>query len=202
MNAARQQGIRLYEKSQGKPGFNDTNYVFLSFVTRHLPTGVVGLVIAVIFAAAMSASSGEVNSLATVTVIDIYKRHMRQDAADRHYLLVSRLATVFWGLYAVAFAQYARNLGSLIEAVNMVGSLFYGTLLGVFTLAFFFKRVGGTAAFTGMLAGEAAILSTARFTSISFLWYNVIGALVVIGSGLVLSIGSRNSEVSARESTP
>jgi len=180
MTAARQEGIKLYEKAQGKPGFNDTNYIFLSFVTRYLPTGIVGLVIAVIFAAAMSASSGEVNSLATVTVIDIYKRHIRQDADDRHYLLVSRLATVFWGLYAVMFAQYARNLGSLIEAVNMVGSLFYGTLLGVFTLAFFFKQVGGTAAFIGMLVGEGAILATARFTNISFLWYNVIGALVVI----------------------
>jgi Na+/proline symporter len=185
MTAARQEGIKLYEKSQGKPGFNDTNYIFLSFVTRYLPTGIVGLVIAVIFAAAMSASSGEVNSLATVTVIDIYKRHVKQDGSDRHYLMVSRLATVFWGLYAVMFAQYARNLGSLIEAVNMVGSLFYGTLLGVFTLAFFFKRVGGTGAFVGMLVGEAAILSTARFTNISFLWYNVIGALVVIAAGLV-----------------
>jgi Na+/proline symporter len=186
MTAARQQGIQLYEKSQGKPGFNDTNYIFLSFVTRYLPTGIVGLVIAVIFAAAMSASSGEVNSLATVTVIDIYKRHVKQDGSDRHYLMISRLATVFWGLYAVMFAQYARNLGSLIEAVNMVGSLFYGTLLGVFTLAFFFKGVGGTGAFVGMLVGEAAILSTARFTNISFLWYNVIGAVVVVVVGNVV----------------
>jgi Na+/proline symporter len=187
MAAARQDGIKLYEKAQGKPGFNDTNYIFLSFVTRFLPAGVVGLVIAVIFSAAMSSSAGEVNSLATVTVIDIYKRHVRRDATDGHYLLISRCATVFWGLYAVVFAQYARNLGSLIEAINMVGSLFYGTLLGVFTLAFFFKRVGGTAAFVGMLVGEAAILSTALFTDISFLWYNVIGAVVVVGVGNVMA---------------
>lgn len=183
MTGARQDAIKLYEKSQGKPGFNDTNYVFLSFVTRYLPTGVVGLVIAVIFAAAMSSSSGEVNSLATVTVIDIYKRHIKQDGNDHHYLMVSRLATVFWGMYAVMFAQYARNLGSLIEAVNMVGSLFYGTLLGVFTLAFFFPRVGGNGAFFGMIVGEAAILSAAKFTNISFLWYNVIGALAVVTIG-------------------
>jgi Na+/proline symporter len=182
MTAARAQGIKLYEAEQGKPGFNDTNYIFLSFVTRYLPTGIVGLVIAVIFAAAMSSSSGEVNSLATVTVIDVYQRHIRQGASDRHYLLVSRLATVFWGFYAVAFAQYARHLGSLIEAVNMVGSLFYGTLLGAFTLAFFFPKVKGTAAFTGMLVGEAAILSAAAFTGISFLWYNVIGAVVVVAA--------------------
>ena len=185
--AARKQGIQLYEKAQGTSGFNDTNYVFLSFVTSHLPVGIIGLVIAVIFSAAMSSSSGEVNSLATVTVIDVYKRHIRPDASDRHYLWVSKLATVFWGLYAVAFAQYARNLGSLIEAVNMVGSLFYGTLLGAFTLAFFFKRVGGTAAFMGMLVGEASILATAKFTSVSFLWYNVIGALVVVATGVIVS---------------
>jgi Na+/proline symporter len=145
------------------------------------------LVIAVIFSAAMSASSGEVNSLATVTVIDIYKRHIRAGASDGHYLLVSRLATVFWGVYAMVFAQYARTLGSLIEAMNMVGSLFYGTLLGVFALAFFFKRVKGTGAFWGMLAGEAAILSVARFTNITFLWYNVIGATVVVVAALIVN---------------
>jgi Na+/proline symporter len=187
MTAARAQGIKLYEASQGKAGFNDTNYVFLSFVTSHLPIGVIGLVIAVIFSAAMSSSSGEVNSLATVTVIDLYKRHFRPDATDGHYPMISRLATVFWGLYAVMFAQYARNLGSLIEAVNMVGSLFYGTLLGVFVLAFFCKSVGGTAAFVGMLVGECAILSTAKFTDVSFLWYNVIGAVVVVAVGNVIA---------------
>ena len=95
----------------------------------------------------MSAISGEVNSLATVTVIDIYKRHLYRSGNDRHYLLASRLATAFWGLYAVMFAQFGKNLGSLIEAVNRLGSLFYGSLLGVFTLAFFFPRVGGTGAF-------------------------------------------------------
>ena len=189
MTAARQQGIKLYEKSQGKPGFNDTNYIFLSFVTRYLPTGYRRAGDRGYLRGGMSASSGEVNSLATVTVIDIYKRHIRQDASDRHYLLISRLATVFWGLYAVMFAQYARNLGSLIEAVNMVGSLFYGTLLGVFTLAFFFKRVGGHARrLSGCWSGEAAILSTAQFTNISFLWYNVIGAVVVIATGLAFSM--------------
>ena len=188
LNAARQQAIALFEKAEGKKGFNDNNYVFLTFVTSYLPAGVVGLIIAVIFAAAMSASSGEVNSLATVTVIDIYKRHIRKQAPDRHYLLASRVATAFWGLYAVAFAQYGKNLGSLVEAVNLVGSFFYGSLLGVFTLAFGFRKVGGTAAFWGMAVGEAAILLVARFTNISYLWYNVIGAVVVIVTGLLLSV--------------
>jgi Na+/proline symporter len=196
LTAARGQGIAAYLSRSKEKAFNDTNYVFLTFVTHHLPAGVIGLVIAVIFSAAMSSSSGEINSLATVTVIDIYKRHIRGGASDRHYLLVSRIATVFWGLYAVAFAQYARTLGSLIEAMNMIGSLFYGTLLGVFTLAVFVKRANGTGAFFGMLAGEAAILSAARFTGISFLWYNVIGAAVVIAIGSLISfMGLQNIDL-------
>lgn len=187
IDQSRFQGARLYEKSQGKPGFNDTNYVFLSFVTKYLPAGLVGLVIAVIFAAAMSSSSGELNSLATVSVIDIYKRHLKPVATDAHYLLVSRIFTAFWGALAVVFAQYGRNLGSLVEAVNRVGSLFYPTLLGAFTLAFFFPRVKGGAAFWAMLAGEAIILLCAAFTDIAFLWYNVIGAVLVVLLGMGIS---------------
>ncbi|HWQ56987.1 MAG TPA: sodium:solute symporter [Bryobacteraceae bacterium] len=187
LDSARRQGALMVERATGEKNFHDTNYIFLSFVTRYVPAGIVGLVIAVIFAAAMSSISGEVNSLATVSVIDIYRRHVRRDATDRHYLTASRLLTAFWGLYAVAFAGWAKGLGSLIEAVNIVGSLFYGTLLGVFVLAFFFKRVGGNAAFAGMLAGEAAILAAFSLTGISFLWYNVIGCLVAIGAALALS---------------
>ena len=177
---ARQQAIQIAEQSQGGTTYNDTNYVFLSFVTRHLPVGLVGLIIAVIFAAAISSSSGEINSLATVSVIDIYKRHFRPAATDAHYLTVSRVVTAFWGLYAMFFAQYGKNLGSLVEVVNLVGSLFYGSLLGVFALAFFTTRITGTAAFWGMIAGEAAIFGAFLFTNISFLWYNVIGSVVVI----------------------
>ena len=189
---ARAEAISLAEAEQKGTKYNDTNYVFLSFVTRYLPAGVVGLIIAVIFAAAMSSSSGEINSLATVSVIDIYKRHIRPNATDKHYLAVSQGATAFWGLYAMFFAQYGKNLGSLVEVVNLVGSLFYGSLLGVFTLAFFTKRVTGTAAFWGMLAGEAAIFSAFFFSNISFLWYNVIGSVVVIGVALLFPRRSQN----------
>ena len=176
-------------------GDNDTNYIFLSFVTHYLPVGVVGLVIGVIFSAAMSAISGEINSLATVTVIDIYRRHFRQDAADRHYLIASRIATAFWGIYAAGFAALHKGFGALIEAVNQVGSLFYGGMLGVFVLAFFVKRVGGNGAFIGVLAGEAAIFAAAKFTNIAFLWYNVIGCVVVIGTGLAVSTVRRDRKV-------
>lgn len=174
-------------------GVNDTNYIFLSFVRKYMPAGVVGLLIAVIMAAAITSISGEVNSLATVSVIDIYKRHVRSDANDHHYLRVSQIATAFWGIYAVITAQYSRNLGSLIEAVNMVGSLFYGGLLGIFTLAFYFPRVGANAAFFGVIAGEIAIFTARSFTGISFLWYNVIGCAVVILTALAIEAIRRPS---------
>jgi len=190
VDGARSQGASLVAATGGERGFKDTNYIFLSFVTRYLPAGIVGLVIAVILAATMSSSSGEINSLATVSIVDIYKRHFRKGASDHHYLTASRVATAFWGAYAVAFAGFGKNLGSLIEAVNIVGSLFYGSLLGVFTLAFFFKRVTGTGAFCGMLAGEAAIFAAFSFTGISFLWYNVIGCVVVIVTATAVSFFS------------
>ncbi len=187
LDQARADGVRLVEKSSGTK-FNDTNYIFLLFVTRYMPAGVVGLIIAVVFVAATSSTAAEVNSLATVSVIDIYKRHIRKSGSDRHYLWASRIASAFWGCYVVAFAEYAlHRLGSLIEAVNMVGSLFYGGMLGVFVLAFAFPRVRGTAAFTGVLAGEAAIFYAHFATGISFLWYNALGCVVVVLTGLALS---------------
>jgi SSS family solute:Na+ symporter len=192
IDAARQSGVDLFEKSHSpaeiSPAkFNDTNYIFLSFVTKFFPVGIVGLVIAVIFTAAMSSSSGELNSLAAVSVMDIYRRHFRKDATDRHYLMASRLFTAAWGVWAVIFAQYAKYLGSLVEAVNQVGSFFYPVLLGVFILAFFFKGVRGSAAFWAMLAGECAILWCALFTKIAFLWYNVVGTFAVVVCGLLLA---------------
>jgi len=183
LDAVRGEAARLSgEKS------SDTNYIFLTFVTRYLPAGLVGLVLAVIFGAAMSVISGEINSLATVSVIDIYQRFFRAGESDRHYLWSSRLATLFWGGYAVFTANLGKQLQtSLIEAVNVVGSLFYGGLLGVFVLAFYFKSVGATPAFFGVLAGEAAIFACFFFTGISFLWYNVIGCAVVIATAWTLS---------------
>jgi Na+/proline symporter len=177
---------------------SDTNYIFLSFVTHYLPRGVIGLILGVIFTAAMSASSGEINSLATVTMIDVYQRHISKGRLDSHYLLASRIATVFWGAYAVAFANFAPGFGALIEAVNQVGSLFYGTMLGVFTVAFFMKRAGGAAAFWGVIVGQSVIFAVARFTPIAYLWYNVIGALVVIALAWTISRISPRPTLPAR----
>jgi Na+/proline symporter len=135
----------------------------------------------------MSASSGEINSLATVTVVDLYRRHFRPNASDHHHLLAARWATLFWGVYAVAFAGWGKRLGSLIVAVNVVGSLFYGSLLGCFVIAFALKKVRGTATFIGMIAGEAAIFWTFFHGGISYLWFNVIGCAVVVGTALLVT---------------
>jgi Na+/proline symporter len=187
LDAQRQVGRGIVEKLTGE-AFDDTNYIFLSFVKHYLPVGLIGLLIGVIFSASMGSTSGEINSLATVSVVDIYGRYIAPNRDDKHYLIASRVLTVFWGGFAVAFAALgARGFGALIERVNIVGSLFYGGMLGVFVLAFFFKRVRGTAAFWGVLVGEAAIFCSARFTSVSFLWYNVIGCVVVVVTALILT---------------
>ncbi|HWD98514.1 MAG TPA: sodium:solute symporter [Bryobacteraceae bacterium] len=187
VDKARQDAIGLYQRTSGDAAFNDTNYVFLSFVTKYFPAGFVGLVIAVILTAAMSSSSGELNSLAAVSVMDLYRQYFRPEASDRHYLIASRLLTAAWGAWAVMFAQFGKHMGSLVEAVNYVGSFFYPVLLGVFTLAFFFRKVQGGAAFRAMLTGEAVILLCFFFTHIAFLWYNVIGAIAVVLSGVIFS---------------
>ncbi|MCC6588270.1 MAG: sodium:solute symporter [Bryobacterales bacterium] len=184
----RQDQARFDAVRKKTPGDTDTNYIFLYFVTHYLPIGLAGLVLAVVFGAALTTSSGELNSLATVSVIDVYKRYINPAATDAQYLRVSRLGTAFWGVYAIASAQYAKNLGSLIEVVNMLGSLFYGGLLGVFVLAFYMPRVTGTPAFFGVLIGEAVIFWFKFNTNIAFLWYNVIGAVVVVVSALLLSL--------------
>ena len=178
--AAQQKVEAVRADAQKDSSESDTNYIFLSFVTHYLPHGLVGLILGVIFTAAMSASSGEINSLATVTMVDVYQRHISRGRSDSHYLLASRVATVFWGIFAVTFANYAQGFGALIEAVNLVGSLFYGSMLGVFTVAFFMKRADGAAAFWGVIVGQTVIFAVAFFTPIAYLWYNVIGALVVI----------------------
>jgi Na+/proline symporter len=185
-DAVRRQGAALVEQAGGG-AVNDTNYIFLSFVTRYVPAGMVGLILAVIFGATMTAISGEMSALATVSVIDFYKRRIRPGGADRHYMIASRVATLFWGCYAVISAQSVKRLGSLVEVVNILGSFFYGGMLGVFVLAFYFPRVGGRGAFWGALMGEAVIFACWYFTDIAFLWYNVIGSLVVVATGVAIS---------------
>ncbi len=166
---------------------NDVNYVFPSYVVSQLRGGLAGLVIAVIFAAAMSTLAGELNSLAAASMIDFYKRFVRPEAGAAHDLLVSRVFTAFWGLFAAAVALRAGQLGSAIEVVNRFGSYFYGSILGVFALAVLTPRAAARGAFYGLFAGMAAVFLVSRFTSIAFLWYNVVGALTVFVVGLVIT---------------
>jgi Na+/proline symporter len=191
-NGVRAGAVAIVKEFDAKP--NDTNYVFLNFVTHYMPAGLVGLVLAAVFFASMSSTASEWSALAATTVIDIQRRLVKRDADDRYYFISSKLATVFWGMFAIAFAQYAGQLGSLIEAVNRLGSLFYGTILGIFLLGFYFDRVGGTAAFVGALAGELVVLYCFYFTGIAYLWFNVIGALVVVTTALVITPFSGKSE--------
>jgi Na+/proline symporter len=187
MNEVRKRAGDLVKSETGKP-FNDVNYVFPTFVTTYAPAGVIGLIIAAIFAAAMSSISAELTALSTATVIDFYRRHFRKEAPDAHYLMVSKLATGFWGIFACIVALYAGRLGSLIEVVNKFGSYFYGSLLGVFVLAIGTKRATGTGAFFGLLAGIASVALVGNYSKISFLWYNVIGCAVVVVVGMLLSL--------------
>src|SRR5881227_364397 len=131
----------------------------------------------------MSASAGELNALATATIIDFYRRHFVKVGTDSHYLFVSKIATTFWGLFACVVAMYAANQGSLIEVVNRYGSFFYGSLLGVFILAILTKRATAAGAFYGLIAGMVVVLIVAFTTSIAFLWHNLIGAVVVVTVG-------------------
>src|SRR5581483_2780668 len=137
---------------------NDTNYVFLNFVTHFLPTGLIGLLIAIVFLASMGSTASALNSLASTSVIDIYKRTINPNASDKQNLLASRLATVFWGLFCIAMALYAGKMGNLLEAVNKLGSYIYGTILGVFVVAFYLKRIRGTSVFIAAVLTELIII--------------------------------------------
>jgi Na+/proline symporter len=203
-DAARKNAVDFVKKDN--KDFNDVNYVFPNFVLENMPIGVIGLIIAAIFAAAMSTISAELNALATATTIDFYRRLINPDAEDKQYLLVGKFATLGWGLFACVAAIYSTNLGSLIEVVNKFGSFFYGSLLGVFALAFLFPRARARGAFFGILCGILSIalihnyetianllgseflINKKDYFKIAFLWYNVIGCFVTIIAGYLISL--------------
>jgi SSS family transporter len=187
----RKQAAETIKKATNTTAFSDTNYVFPTFVTTYMPAGVVGLIIAAIFAAAMSSISAELSALSTATVIDFYRRHINTTATDTQYLRVAKLATGLWGIFACIVALYASRLGSLIEVVNKFGSYFYGSLLGVFVLALGTKRATGTGAFVGLFAGIASVALVSNYTNISFLWYNLVGCVAVFVVGIIVSLFTR-----------
>lgn len=186
MNSVRQKAVSLVKEVTGDQHYNDINYVFPTFVTTQLPIGLVGLIVAAIFAAAMSSISSELNALSTATVIDIYKRRLRSHKNDKHYLLVSKIATGIWGGFACLVANFAVTLGSLIEVVNRFGSFFYGSLLGVFVLAIGVRTSTSRGAFWGLITGMGVVATVALLTNISFLWHNVVGVVTVVCVGFAL----------------
>ncbi len=190
----------LLKKADPDFKVKDTNYVFLTWVMDYLPIGIVGLIIALIFSAAMSSTSGELNALATTTSVDFYRRLFNKEANEKQQVLISKLLTVAWGCIAISFALVARLFDNLIEMVNVLGSLFYGTILGIFIVAFFIKKVKGNAVFWSALIAEAIVLMIhfGRVYEIQFfmqyeieyLWYNVIGCAIVVLLSLLFSLFS------------
>lgn len=185
--AVRRQGVLLIEKANPGTNPSDTNYIFLAYVLSSLPAGLVGLVLAAVFSGSMSSMSGEISALGATTVVDLWRRLVGGSQGLRE-VWVGRAATFVWGCFAMAFAEYAARLGSLIEAVNILGSLFYGTILGLFITAFYVKRARGGTAFYAALVAEAGVLACFKFTAISFLWYNVIGCLAVVALAWCFSL--------------
>ena len=201
VRAVRSEAVALVKSITGDQTYTDVNYVFPTFILTEMPIGLVGLMIAAIFAAAMSTIAGELSALSTATVIDFYRRFFRPEASDRHYLLVSRAATMFWGIFASVIAVWAAELGSLIEVVNKFGSYFYGSILGVFILAVAFPRASANGAFLGLIAGMASVGAVSAFTRTAFLWLNVVGAVAVVIVGLLVSAvdpGTRGRSVEQR----
>ena len=194
---ARSRAISYIHKADPAADTNDTNYIFLHFVVNNLPKGLVGLLIAIIFLAAWGSIAAALNSLASTTVIDIYQRMYKKEETDGHYLQVSRWWTVAWSLFCIVVAQFASQLGSLIEAVNVLGSLFYGVILGIFLVAFYCKRIGGTATFWAAVISEIAVITIYLWDIVSFLWLNAIGCFLVIGIAAIfqLIMGNENKRL-------
>jgi len=164
----------------------DSDYVFLTFILNYLPHGLIGLLIAVIFSAAMSSTSSEINALASTTVVDFHKNIINTKASDKNYLSASKWLTVIWGCLAISFAFMAHLSENLIEMVNILGSIFYGNILGIFLVAFFLKYVKGNAVFIAAIASQITIFVLFMFTDIGYLWFNVIGCVLTISLSLML----------------
>jgi SSS family solute:Na+ symporter len=184
---------KLMLKNDENAAVNDNNYIFLSFVTEYLPKGLIGLLIAIIFLASMGSTASALNSLASTSVIDIYKRLVNKSASDQHYVKASRWATIIWGVVCLIMALFTSKIGNLLEAVNILGSFIYGTILGVFIVAFYFKKVGAKAVFFGAILAEIMVCICGFMEVVAYLWLNVIGCLLVVVLSLVIqnSIGKK-----------
>ncbi|MCK9480365.1 MAG: sodium:solute symporter [Bacteroidia bacterium] len=185
---ARIDAKQLISKAIPTADVNDTNYIFLYFVLHNLPIGLIGLLIAVIFSASWSSTSSELNALSGIVVVDFYKRLFKPNASDKHYVIVSKIATAIWGVIAVLFAFLATHLNSLIEAVNLLGSLFYGTILGVFVAAFIAKHLQPKSVLIAAVLSEVIVIALHQADVVAFLWLNMIGCALVVLLGLLVNL--------------
>ena len=200
LQAVRDKATELVGQTNGDRSFSDVNYIIPTFVLTQLPIGLVGLLIVAILMAATDTIAGELNSLATATIIDFYRRWVRPSGSDAHYLAASKIATGVWGLFACAVAVWAAELGSLIEVVNRFGSFFYGSILGVFVLAIAFPQATANGAFIGLIAGMVSVAWAASYTNVAFLWHNVIGvAAVLIGLAVSAVDPARQSRAATKQ---
>lgn len=186
MKALEEDAVAIISLADPKAETEDRDYIFLSFVMEHMPKGIVGLLLAVIFSAAMSSTSGELNALGSTTTIDFYKRNFNRAGSDKQYLVASKFFTFVWGLLAISFAAFASLLENLIQAVNILGSLFYGTILGLFVVSFYIKYVQGHAVFWAAIAAELFVIYCFFFTDIAYLNFNIIGCLMVVALSLII----------------
>ena len=191
-NNIRQEAIAFVQQTNEEPSFTDVNYVFPVFVLQNMPAGLVGLIVAAILAAAMSSVAAELNSLSTATTIDFYARHVNPQGTDRELLRFARLSTFIWGLFSCIVATFVTNLGSLIEVVNTFGSFFYGSLLGVFVLAFAVPNANASGAFFGLLCGMLSVWAVSAFSNLAFLWFNVVGTCATVLAGGSISYLTRD----------
>ena len=184
----RSQAVTEIKKSHAEFEEQDTNYVFLRFITDHLPVGIVGFLIAMILLASMGSMASAFGSLTSTSMVDIYQRFMHTDGSNQHYWWVSKLITLGWGILCLIVAQFAVNMGSLIEVVNILGSWFYGTILGVFLCAFYLPRTSGNQVFWAALAAEALVIYAWYIDLMAFLWLNVLGCLLVMAFAGIASL--------------
>ncbi|WP_337043514.1 sodium:solute symporter [Emticicia sp. 17c] len=197
----------LIKKNNPAASTNDRDYVFLRFVLDYLPHGLIGLLIAVIFAASMGSIASAYNSLAATTVVDVYRKFTKKTSSEKAELNASKVSTVLWGLFCIFVAQYASQLGNMIEVVNVLGSLFYGIILGVFLVAFYFKNIGGTATFWAAVISQGIILGIGipqlilKKEWIAYLWFNPIGCFLVIGIAWMIQNLWKKSEYSSSKTT-
>lgn len=197
-NRLRDEAKKVIKKASPTAETNDKDYIFMTYVMDFLPIGMVGLLFAVMFSAAMSSTSSELNALASTTTIDLYQRSINKNATDTHYLKSSKWFTLLWGVLAIVFATYASLFENLIQAVNLLGSLFYGTILGIFIVAFYVKFIKGNAVFYGAILAELCVVYihylneqqiAPSFLTMGYLWYNMVGCGLVVLFGLLLQLG-------------